>query len=327
MQSIIVAHLPASVARFDGLSLRVFIPSSYLISMYKTTLDQWLVFKTVAEQKGFSAAAKVLNRSQSTVSYSIAKLQDQLGLQLIDVQGRSCELTLAGRNLLSQAKTVLAAAEELELTANYLSAGVESNLLLAVDSIFPKPVLFSAISRFSEHFPHTQIDIEESFRLMPDDDATCDLSITVSQGGITPGPKLIDVTVVPVAHHQHPIFSNREGEISKEELKCFKQIFYQSFQKQDIDQLANVPHHIWSVQSMSSAIAAIDANLCYGWLPKHHVATYLDSGRFKQIPIKDMPPSLISLYLVDNTVGHKGPALQYFRQMLVEACSPPLDII
>ncbi len=115
-------------------------------------------------------------------------------------------------------KTVLAAAEELELTANYLSAGVESNLLLAVDSIFPKPVLFSAISRFSEHFPHTQIDIEESFRLMPDDDATCDLSITVSQGGITPGPKLIDVTVVPVAHHQHPIFSNREGEISKEAL-------------------------------------------------------------------------------------------------------------
>lgn len=295
--------------------------------MYKTTLDQWLVFKTVAEKKGFSSAAKVLNRSQSTVSYSIAKLQEQLGLQLIEVRGRHCELTLAGRNLLSKAKTVLAGAEELELTASYLAEGVESNLSLAVDSIFPKSLLFSAISRFSEQFPHTQIDIEESFRLMPADSSAHDLAITVSQGGITPGPKLIDVTVVPVAHHEHPIFSEFDGAINKEDLRCYKQIFYQSMKNQDIEQLANVPHNIWSVQSLGSAIAAIDARLCYGWLPKHYVTTYLESGQFKQIIIKDTPPSLISLYLVDSPVNHKGPALQHFRQLLLEVCKPLLIAI
>ncbi len=301
--------------------------SSLVLSMYKTTLDQWLVFKTVAEQKGFSAAAKSLNRSQSTISYSIAKLQDQLGLQLIEVQGRRCELTLAGRNLLTKAKVVLSGLEALEQTASYLAGGVESNLSLAVDSIFPKPLLFAAIRRFSQHFPHTQIDIEESFRLMPADGSHHDMAITVSQGGMTPGPKLVDVTVIPVAHHQHPVFGQYEDEIEKSALANFKQIFYQNFQRQEREQLANVPHQIWSVQSLGSAIAAIDAKLCYGWLPRHHVQSHLDSGKFRQIAIKAMPPSLISLYLVENKVTHKGPAFEFFRQVLMESCVPPNDVV
>lgn len=291
--------------------------------MYKTTLDQWLVFKTVAEEKGFSAAAKVLSRSQSTVSYSIAKLQDQLGVQLIQMTGKQCELTRDGRNLLRKAKTVLASMEELELAANDLAHGVESSLALAVDSIFPKPLLFEAIRRFSEQFPHTQVEIEESFRLMPADSSEHDIAITVSQGGITPGPKLIDVTVIPVAHHLHPLFSTFSSHITRQELHRFKQIFYQNFHRQDMEQLVNTPSHIWSVQSLGSAIAAINARLCYGWLPQHHISQYLTSGQFKQIPIEDTPPSLISLYLVQNPRKSQGPALHYLRQMLSEACAPP----
>jgi len=285
--------------------------------MYKTTLDQWLVFKTVAEKKGFSAAANVLNKSQSTISYSIAKLQEQLNVKLIHVQGKRCELTLSGRNLLRKANTVLNHFEELELTANYLSIGVESNITLAVDSIFPKKILFAAISEFSKKFPYTQINIEESFRLTPRDSHNFDMAVGVSKGGIVPGPKLLEVTMIPVAHKNHAVFRLNKSCISKSDLCAFKQIFYQNLLCHDVENASNSPQNIWLVQSIESALSAIEANLCYGWLPKHNVIDQLANGIFKEIPLDDDSICGIPLYLVENQVSYKGVAFQFLRKTLM----------
>ena len=64
------------------------------------TLDQLRVLLAVVEQGSFSAAARILNRTQSVVSYTIANLETQLGLQLFARGRRNPVLTEAGRAVL-----------------------------------------------------------------------------------------------------------------------------------------------------------------------------------------------------------------------------------
>ncbi len=70
----------------------------------RTTLDEWEILQAVVQLGGFAPAAKQLNRSQSTISYAIARLQDQLGISLFEIKGRRAHLTELGRVLLDLAE-------------------------------------------------------------------------------------------------------------------------------------------------------------------------------------------------------------------------------
>ena len=55
----------------------------------KTTLEQWRMFRAVVEHGGYAQAADAIYKSQSTISYGVHKLQEQLGVQLLEVEGLS----------------------------------------------------------------------------------------------------------------------------------------------------------------------------------------------------------------------------------------------
>src|ERR1700709_2642962 len=95
------------------------------LSLAKTTLEQWAVLAAVVDEGGFAQAALKLNRSQSAVSYALARLQDSLGIALLAVEGRKSVLTAPGRTLLGRARALLADAETLELLARSLQQGWE----------------------------------------------------------------------------------------------------------------------------------------------------------------------------------------------------------
>ncbi|TIW46256.1 MAG: LysR family transcriptional regulator, partial [Mesorhizobium sp.] len=54
------------------------------------TLDQLQILVTVADTGSFSAAGRKLNRAQSVISYAIANLEAQLGLQLFERERMRC---------------------------------------------------------------------------------------------------------------------------------------------------------------------------------------------------------------------------------------------
>ena len=68
-------------------------------------------FSAVAEVGSFSAAARGLHVSQSSVSEQIADLEDELGGLLLDRSGRQVRLTALGAVFLEEARKTLAAAE------------------------------------------------------------------------------------------------------------------------------------------------------------------------------------------------------------------------
>ncbi len=70
-------------------------------------LDLLHTFLVVSETQGFSAAAHVLNLTQSAVSLQIKRLEEQLGVSLFDRTSRSVELTEEGGAFLAYARQIV----------------------------------------------------------------------------------------------------------------------------------------------------------------------------------------------------------------------------
>ena len=62
----------------------------------KVSLDQWRALQAVVDYGGYAQAAAQMHRSQSSVSHAVAKLQTQLGVPLLRIEGRRAVLTTAG---------------------------------------------------------------------------------------------------------------------------------------------------------------------------------------------------------------------------------------
>src|SRR5208337_4670998 len=134
----------------------------------KTTLDEWEILQAVVQLGGFAPAAEQLNRSQSTISYAISRLQEQIGIKLFERKGRRAYLTEAGRVLLAAAEPHLAGFHQLEQRARSLASGGQSEIRVSVDSIFPNERLFSALAEFTRRFPYAQIKLRQATFLSPD---------------------------------------------------------------------------------------------------------------------------------------------------------------
>ena len=123
-----------------------------------TTLDAWEILQTVVQLGGFAPAAKKLNRSQSTISYAIGRLQEQLGVRLFEIHGRKAQLTEAGRVLLADVEPHLAGFHELEQRARVMASGGASEIRISVDSIFPDDRLFEVLAAFFAQFSARQTE-------------------------------------------------------------------------------------------------------------------------------------------------------------------------
>ena len=110
------------------------------------SLDHLRTFVAAADTGSFSAAGRTLGRAQSVVSQTIANLEAQLGVRLFERIGRYPELTAHGTSLLADARRVVADAESLKAKAKSFSAGLEPELSIVVDVMFPQGCLSDALS-------------------------------------------------------------------------------------------------------------------------------------------------------------------------------------
>src|ERR1700733_8931738 len=133
------------------------------------SLDQLRTFLAAADEGSFSGAGRRLRRAQSVVSQSLANLEGQLGVKLFDRSGHLPMLTDQGRALLADARTVAGDVDLLKARAKALSGGLEPELSVAVDVMFPEQIFTRAVAGFQKEFPATllRFDIESSAVIEP----------------------------------------------------------------------------------------------------------------------------------------------------------------
>src|ERR1700755_2274123 len=118
------------------------------------TLDQIQVFLAIVESGSFSAAARKLSRAVSVVSYAIANLEAQLGVSLFARAGTAKpRLTDAGRAIVADSRGIAIALDGLLAKARGLTAGLEAEVALTMDVMWPAKKLVKALEEFRNRFP------------------------------------------------------------------------------------------------------------------------------------------------------------------------------
>lgn len=262
--------------------------------MHRTTLEQWALLENVVELGSFAKAAEQTNRSQSSVSYNLALLQERLGVALLVVEGRRAVLTPAGELLLGQVKPLLKAFTRVESRAATLREGMRTRLDLVVDSIFPRQRLFAILRQFQQRYPQTQVRLTEVLENASGNDVAqseADVMVLTRRQDITGrGEWLMNIDFVAVAHRAHPLFNQPEP-LNDELLRPWPLI-----RIADSDRQAG--RDAWTFSTIDAAIDAVMYQVGYGWLPEERIAEELAQGTLKLLPLSHGVRRATPLHLI-----------------------------
>ncbi|KAK0342180.1 hypothetical protein LTR94_023222 [Friedmanniomyces endolithicus] len=176
------------------------------------TFDQLRIFLTIVDTGSFAAAGRKLNRAVSVISYGIANLEAQLGVLLFEREGtRKPQLTVAGRALLAEARSIAHGMDGLRAKVKGLLDGLEAEVNLAVDVMLPAERLGKVLRAFAKEFPTVQLRLHAEalgaiVAMVLDRGAVIGLSGPLSAGveGIESMSAGL-VPMVPVAAPDHPL--------------------------------------------------------------------------------------------------------------------------
>lgn len=294
----------------------------------RITLEQWHILQAVVDHGGFAQAAEALHRSQSSVSYAIAKLQERLPVPVLIQSGRKAKLTEAGELLLRRARALLEQAHGLERLAASLAQGWEPEIRLAVEVIFPPTLLFEALGRFADasraDAHEVRVQLFESV-LSGTDEALLshrvDLAITTRVPPGFLGRALSTVEFLAVAAPSHPL--HRLGRpLGEQDLKAHRQLVVRDsgqFRQQDSGWLA--AEQRWTVSHLRTSIMAVRQGLGFAWIPREHIQEELARGELLPLPLAEGGSRRIPLYLVLADSDNAGPATRELARTLRAVCA------
>lgn len=126
----------------------------------RTNLDMDVLrtFVTGFELGSFARAADRLGRSQSAISTQLRKLEEQVGLPLVQKSGRGLALTTAGEGLLSYAKRLLELNDEAVDTIR--GSELEGWVRLGLPQDFADTFLPAVLGRFSRAHPKVRVEVQ-----------------------------------------------------------------------------------------------------------------------------------------------------------------------
>jgi DNA-binding transcriptional LysR family regulator len=298
------------------------------MNLPRTTLEHWHVLQAIVEHGSFAKAAEALHRSQSSVSYMVAKLQEQLDVPLLEIEGRKARLTPAGAALLPQAARLLDDAHALERRAKNLKAGWEAQIRLVVDSLFPRPLLTRALSEINAGCPQSQLLLKETVLSGAEDALLAREADVVVCSSVPPGflgDPLMDIEFIAVAHPDHAL--HRLGrELTLDDLARELHIVVRDSGTQGRDDGWLGSTRRWTVTSGSTRLALMRAGLGFGWAPLAHIEEDLAAGRLKPLPLREGRCRKRTLHLVLAGARDAGPGARRVAEIIrasVAAPAPP----
>lgn len=114
-----------------------------------------VTFKTILEVGSFQKAADKLGYTQSTVTFQIKQLEEELALKLFEKIGRRMELTQAGKDIMPYVDMILQGAEQISNYGKSLSE-ISGSLKLAI----PDSILIYNMQPFMQAFTHEAPNVQ-----------------------------------------------------------------------------------------------------------------------------------------------------------------------
>lgn len=295
--------------------------------MFKISLDALLVLDAIDRGGSFSAAGNELHRVPSTISYTVSKLEQDLGVQIFERQGPKITLTIAGEELIREGRYLLKAAEDLERRVRRVAAGWETEFTIGLDSLYFTAALESDIVEFYKIADKTRLRIV-SESLMGTWEALLDRRVDLliaAPGEGPPGGGYIaesmgSVSFVFVVAPTHPL-AKMNTVLTKADLHPYRAISV-------ADSVRHMPprsvgllfgQDTLTVPDMRSKYALQLAGVGFGFLPEPCARAAIASGALvvKQVDEARLDESFSLAW----RVGEEGAALDWWRKHMRKAGS------
>ncbi|WP_457586458.1 LysR family transcriptional regulator [Ensifer canadensis] len=295
------------------------------------TLDQMRTFVVVAESGSFRSGATRLSRVQSAVSHAIANLEAGLGVSLFDRSGHRPVLTAEGRALLANARDILLRVDAMRARARGIGEGIELELSLIVDTLFPIATVGTALKEMRVAYPSVAIRLAVAPLGGPLDgliDRRFTLGIMVGEDFRDPAigrQALTDVHLIAVVAAQHPLgLSAVDGALGSPELADHLQIVLSDpTQRSEGRDFGVLSPQTCRVSNQDTKHALILAGLGWGRLPLWQVERDLAEGRLVRLPTASLGRNsqvAAEAYLVHRIDEPLGPAARIFGEALARLC-------
>lgn len=286
------------------------------------TLDQLQVFIAVAETGSFSAAARRLNRAQSVVSYTIANLEAQLELVLIDRSNpRVPALTEAGRAILGDARRMIVDLDALRARSVALNRGLEGEVRIAVSVMVPDHILLDALQAFQKQFPTVQLILTVGAPFVVSHMARAgEIDVGIGADGDTSADdklvarRLGASYMLPFAAPGHPL-AVAGRRLSAADVRDEVQIVVSDATGITRGRDFNVfSRRTWRVSDMNAKRQLLIAGLGWGGMPVSLVAEDVMAGRLVRLDVEPFAANDFPVNAVWPAASPPGPAAMWLME-------------
>ncbi|MES2104865.1 MAG: LysR family transcriptional regulator, partial [Pseudomonadota bacterium] len=272
----------------------------------------------------FSAAGRKLRRAQSVVSHTLANLEQQVGFALFERTGRYPQLTEAGRALLADARAAAGSMDAFKAKARTLAEGLEPELAVAVDVMFPIARLTEAVRAFHAAFPTTPLRLYVEALgavVQPVLDGRCRLGVI---GSLPEVPEdcgseyLLSVPAVTVVAPQHPMAAIQGTILRSSAVEYVQLVLTDRSTLTDGRNFGVVSSQIWRLADLGAKHAFLRAGLGWGHMPRHMVEEDIQRGELVEIEIEASPTVGVafSMHAIHRKDAPPGPAGRWFVSKL-----------
>jgi DNA-binding transcriptional LysR family regulator len=288
------------------------------------SLDQLRTFIAAAEEGSFSAAARKLRRAQSVVSQTLGNLEGQIGVTLFDRAGRYPKLTPEGAVLLADARAVASGVDTLKARAKGMAEGLEPELSVVFDVMFPMRAITEAAKAFVVQFPGVPLRLYVEALgavFLPVIEGRCALGVVGSLPFAPPGfvsERLPSVRMVMTAARAHPLASIK-GPITRADLANHVQLVLTDRSTLSAGRDFGVlSPNTWRLADLGAKHAFLLDGLGFGGMPYLAVAEDLAAGRLVELAIEDVAPDamIMPMLAVHPASTPPGPAGRWLIERL-----------
>ncbi|VAW55874.1 Transcriptional regulator, LysR family [hydrothermal vent metagenome] len=288
----------------------------------KLTFDALIVLDAIHREGSFAAAAEVLHRVPSAITYSMKKLEQDLDTALFNRAGHRAQLTESGQLLLIEGRHLLDAVTELECQITKVSKGWEAELNIAIASMLPTNRLLDLIEGFYQQKSGTRIKLHTEVyggtwdALM---DHRVDLVIGAPKNGPSGGGyytrKLCHIDWVFAVSAKHLLNRVREP-ISEAQISKYRVIAVADTSRNLQPRTSGIytGQDVFTVPDFNIKIQAHIKGLGVGFLPRFLIQEEIKQGLLvvKKLKTEDYSSSLCIAW----RTGKIGRSLQWFLDKL-----------
>ena len=282
-------------------------------------------FHVIVEEGGFSKAAERLNYTQSTITFQIGQLEQELSTSLFEKIGRKMALTKAGEHLIPYVNEVLSSVDKLRNFEDNL-AECQGTLRVGVGETLLCYRMPAMLKEFHRQAPKARLflrsmncyDIRDELMsgaldigIFYDCVGGFGANLTTYPFGTYP----LALVASPEIKKRHPDFVTADQQIPvpfiiNEPTCVFRQIFEQYLREKSI--MLDHTIELWSIPTIKNLVMN-DVGISF--LPRFAVQEELDDGRLAEIAAKPVGTAISAV-----CGHHKNKWISPLMQLLIDLC-------